>query len=148
MFGLDLRTWARTMKFPTTPAGERERQRRLLMKRILLVYDDPRSMVILRRILEPAGYHVTTVPFGPLVLGVIRRTKPGLVVLDVCRERQTGETLCRQIRLESESVPLLILSVAGDPVLMLQLGADGFMTKPFNGYELLARVRTAIRQQV
>jgi DNA-binding response OmpR family regulator len=107
-------------------------------------------MVILRRILQPAGYDVTTVPIGPLAMGVFSMTKPRLVVLDASRAGDASRDFCSGIRLKSQAVPLLILSDAGisnDPALMLNLGADGFITKPFNGYELLARVRTALRHQ-
>jgi DNA-binding response OmpR family regulator len=119
------------------------------VERILVIYDDPRSEQTLRRVLGSAGYDVTTVPFGPIAMGVFDKTKPGLVVLDVCRPGKPGQDLCRRIRVSSESVPLLMLSDVGggvaDVVLMLGLGADGYITKPFSGDEFLARVRAAMR---
>jgi two-component system response regulator MtrA len=126
-------------------------ERRRHVERILVIYDDPRSEQIVRRILEPAGYGVITVPFGAIAMGVFHKTKPGLVVLDVSRPGKSGQDLCRRIRVNSESVPLLVLSAAGDVadvVLLLTLGADGYITKPFSPDEFLARVRAAMRHLI
>jgi DNA-binding response OmpR family regulator len=81
-------------------------------------------------------------------MDVFHNTNPGLVVLDVCLPRKSGQDLCRQIRGNSESVPLLVLSAVrdvADVVLLLELGADGYMTKPFSPWEFLARVRAFMR---
>jgi DNA-binding response OmpR family regulator len=121
------------------------------VERILVIYDDPRSAQTVRRILEPAGYGVITVPSSPIAIGVFHKTKPGLVVLDVCRPGKPGQDLCRRIRGNSQSVPLLVLSAVGDVadvVLLLTLGADGYITKPFSPDEFLARVRTAMRHSI
>jgi DNA-binding response OmpR family regulator len=121
------------------------------VERILVIYDDPRSEQTVRRILEPAGYDVITVPFGPIAIGAFHKAKPGLVVLDVCRPEKPVQDFCRRIRGHSESVPLLVLSDAGgvaDVVLMLALGADGFITKPFSADEFLARMRAAMRRLI
>jgi DNA-binding response OmpR family regulator len=121
------------------------------VERILVIYDDPRSEQTVRRILEPAGYDVITVPLAPITLGVFHKTKPGLVVLDVCRPGKSSQDLCRRIKVNSESVPLLVLSDAGgvaDVVLLLALGADGYITKPFSRDEFLARVRAALRHLI
>jgi DNA-binding response OmpR family regulator len=126
-------------------------KRRRNMERILVIYDDPRSEQTVRRILEPAGYGVITVPFGPIAMGVFQKTKPGLVVLDVCQPGKSSQDLCRRIRVNSESVPLLVLSAVGDVpdvVLLLALGADGYITKPFSPDEFLARVRVAMRHLI
>jgi DNA-binding response OmpR family regulator len=121
------------------------------VEKILVIYDDPRSEQTVRRILEPAGYDVITVPLTPIALGVIHQTKPGLVVLDVCRPGKSSQDLCRRIRVNSESVPLLVLSDGGgvaDVVLLLTLGADGYITKPFSPDEFMARVRAAMRHLI
>jgi len=63
-----------------------------------------------RRILEPAGYDVIAVPLAPIALGTFHKTKPGLVAFDVCRPGKSSQDLCRRIRVNSESVPLLVFS--------------------------------------
>ncbi len=81
-------------------------------------------------------------------MDVFHNTNPGLVVLDVCLPRKSDQDPCRQIRGNSESVPLLVLSAVrdvADVALLLELGADGYMTKPFSPWEFLARVRAVIR---
>jgi len=69
----------------------------------------------------------------PLPLVVLRTRKPALVVLDICMPGRSGQDLCRQIRGESKNVPLLVLSAIRDVaavVLLLELGADGYITEP------------------
>ena len=115
---------------------------------ILVIHDDPRSKWTVRRILEPAGYSVITVDSGPIAVNVMRTIKPRLVVADIRLQGGSGEVLCRQIRAESKTVPLLVLSAIGDVadvVRLLELGADGYMAEPFSPIEFLARVRAAVR---
>jgi two-component system, OmpR family, alkaline phosphatase synthesis response regulator PhoP len=117
---------------------------------ILVIYDYPRShrTMRVRRILEPAGYDVITAASGPVAMNALRTIKPGLVVLDVCLPGRSGQDLCRQVRGESKNVPLLVLSAisaVADVVLLLGLGADGYITEPFSPLEFLARVRAAMR---
>lgn len=118
------------------------------MERILVIYDDPGSQWDVSRILEPANYNVTTVAYGSFAIDALRATKPGLVILDVCMPWKSGRDLCHRIRNESRTVPLFVLSTARnvmDVVLLLDLGADDYITKPFNPLEFLARVRNAMR---
>ncbi len=117
---------------------------------ILVIYDDPRSQSAerVRRILEPAGYDVIAAASGHKAMNVLRTGKPALVVLDICMPGRSGQDLCRQIRRESKNVPLLVLSAIRDVaavVLLLELGADGYITEPFSACEFLARVRVAMR---
>jgi DNA-binding response OmpR family regulator len=101
-----------------------------------------------RGILEQAGYDVITAASGPVAMNALRTIKPGLVVLDVCLPGRSGQDLCRQVRGESKNVPLLVLSAisaVADVVLLLGLGADGYITEPFSPLEFLARVRAAMR---
>jgi DNA-binding response OmpR family regulator len=116
--------------------------------RILAIYDDLQSQWTVRHILEPTGYRVIIATSGPTALDAFRTAKPGLVILDVCLPGGSGRELCRQIRSESKSVALLVLSAIGDVeqvVLLLQLGADGYITKSFSPLEFLARVKAAMR---
>lgn len=130
---------------------ERQTERRYNLERILIIYDDPESKQTLRRILESAGYYVITTPCGPTAMDVFQNTNPELVVLDLSLPGKPGQVLCRQIRVQSQSVPLLVLSAVVDPgdlVLMLELGADGYMVKPFSPEEFLPRVRAAMRHLI
>ena len=105
----------------------------------------------MRRILEPAGYGITSVPLGPTAMGVFHKTKPGLVVLDIRRPGKAGQDLCRGISGSCGSVPLFVLSAAGavaEVVLMFAVGADDYITKPFCADEFLARVRAAMRHLI
>src|SRR5277367_3402313 len=116
------------------------------VERILVVYDDPESPRTVREILEKAGYDVTVAACGPIAMDVFRTAGPRLVVLDGLPGTLTQD-LCRQIRDKSKNVPLLVLSTISDVehvVLLLQLGADGYITKPFSTLEFLARVRAAM----
>jgi DNA-binding response OmpR family regulator len=118
------------------------------VEKILVICDDPGSRWTVREILEPAGYDVTVAASGPIAMDVLRTTEPGLVVLDICRAGTLTQDLCRQIGGESKDVPLLVLSIVSDVehvVLLLRLGADGYITKPFSKLEFLARVGAAMR---
>jgi len=130
--------------------GSDQRRRWCSVETILVIHDDPRSQstVRVRRILEPAGYDVIAAASGHKAMNVLRTKKPALVVLDICMPGSSGQDLCRQIRRESKNVPLLVLSAIRDVaavVLLLKLGADGYITEPFSPCEFLARVRVAMR---
>jgi DNA-binding response OmpR family regulator len=127
------------------PEGE------VAMKTILLVYDDTASLRTLSRILESASYHVTPVAHVSFVMGVFHATMPDLVILDVCLQQNWGSELCRQIRNESQSVPLFVMSSSrstSDAVLLLDLGADDYVFKSLNPWEVLARVRAVMRRSI
>ena len=117
------------------------------MHRILVIYDDPESRRMLNRVLMPA-YDVIAVPYFPAVIEeVFSLTNPDLIVLDIGLAGEPVQDLCRQIRKESKDVPLFVLG-SGEPadrILMLDLGADDYITKPIDATEFLARVRTRIR---
>jgi two-component system alkaline phosphatase synthesis response regulator PhoP len=119
------------------------------VERILVIDDDPEVQLAVRRTLEPAGYDIVTAADGGVAMDMFRATLPGLVVLDLRLPGKSGQDLCREIRNESMSVPILVLSALSDEthkVLLLELGADDYMTKPFSPRELLARVRAAARR--
>ena len=115
------------------------------MKKILVIHDDPRSRRALDQILAPAGYDVVAVSYPPVaIMDVFLLTKPALVVLDIGLSGQAPvEDLCRQLRSESEEIPILVLgstSEVAQRVSLLDLGADDYITKPFDRMEFLARV--------
>jgi DNA-binding response OmpR family regulator len=119
------------------------------LERILVIYDNPASQRTVRRILEQAGYDVITARSGRNATDVFHETNPGLVILDLGEQGKSGHDLCREIRADSD-VPLLVLGAGdlADVVVMLEIGADGYITKPISLEELLARVRTAMRRLI
>ena len=121
------------------------------MERILVIEDDRTVQRALKRLFEPEGYTVEAVADGPSGLAAFRSAVPSAVVLDLRLPEMPGRDVCREIKRESPSVPIIILSAAADvmdKVLLLELGADDYVTKPFSPRELLARVRAAIRRSV
>ena len=101
----------------------------------------------LSQVLAP-GYDVVAVPYFPTVIaGIFSPIKPDLVVLDIGLADESVQDLCRQIRKESKTVPLFVLGSAesANRVLMLDLGADDYITKPIDATEFLARVRNRVR---
>jgi DNA-binding response OmpR family regulator len=117
-------------------------------KRILVVDDDPKIVLLLRAYLERAGYEVLSAGDGRSALRAIRNEQPDLVVLDLMLPELDGMTVTRLAREES-SVPILMLTARGgvnDRVGGLVGGADDYMAKPFAPTELLARVEAILRR--
>jgi DNA-binding response OmpR family regulator len=119
------------------------------MNRTILVVDDDRKIVDLVSLyLKRDGYGVLTAYDGQAALDVARRKQPDLIVLDLLLPELDGTDVCRLLRTESR-VPIIMLtarSTDGDKLLGLDLGADDYMTKPFNPRELVARVRAVLRR--
>ena len=117
--------------------------------RIILVVDDERKIVdIVRAYLERDGFRVVTAYDGETALRVFRQEKPDLIVLDLMLPKMSGHDVCRVIRKESE-VPIIMLTARDeltDKVVGLELGADDYVTKPFEGRELVARVKAILRR--
>ena len=116
--------------------------------RILLVEDDPSIRETTSLGLEGAGFHVSAAEDGPEGLDRFRREAFDLVVLDLMLPGLDGYEVCREIR-KTSSVPIVILSARSDTVdvvVGLELGADDYVTKPFELPELVARLRAALRR--
>ena len=117
-------------------------------ERVLLVEDDASIREVAKLGLEQAGFRVTTAPDGREGLLHFRQSRFDLVVLDVMLPNLDGYEVCRQIRAESR-VPIIMLSAKSetvDIVVGLELGADDYVTKPFELPELVARARAAVRR--
>jgi two-component system, OmpR family, response regulator MtrA len=117
-------------------------------ERVLLVEDDASIREVAKLGLEQAGFRVTTAPDGREGLLHFRQSPFDLVVLDVMLPNLDGYEVCRQIRAESR-VPIIMLSAKSDTVdvvVGLELGADDYVTKPFEMAELVARARAAVRR--
>ena len=115
---------------------------------MLLVEDDPSIREVTALGLEGAGFRVTTAADGREGLARFREGGFALVVLDVMLPELDGLEVCRRIRAESR-VPIVMLSARSDTVdvvVGLELGADDYVTKPFELPELVARLRAALRR--
>jgi len=121
------------------------------MERILVVEDDRAVQKALKRLFESEGFAVEISSDGRSALEVFRASSPSAIVLDLRLPNVSGRDVCREIKQQSPSLPIIVLSAASDvsdKVLLLELGADDYVTKPFSPRELLARVRAALRRNV
>ena len=117
---------------------------------ILVVEDDPRLQKVLRRIFSEERYHVVVAGDGRNALEEFRVHRPLAVVLDLILPHVSGRELCQIFKTQSNDTPVVVLSAiteVADKVLLLEIGADDYVTKPFSPRELLARVQAAIRRQ-
>ena len=120
-----------------------------LVNTILVVEDDPRIQKALQRQFTSEGYAVRVVGEGTEAVRVCSEIKPAAVVLDLMLPGLSGRDICRQIKAETPDLPVIILSAiseVADKVLLLDIGADDYVTKPFSQRELLARVQAAMRR--
>ncbi len=115
----------------------------------ILVVDDERRIIDLAGMyLEQDGFRVTSATNGTVAKSMILREKPSLVVLDLMLPGMDGLEVCRRVREESD-VPIIMLTARSediDKIVGLEIGADDYLTKPFNPRELLARVRAILRR--
>jgi two-component system alkaline phosphatase synthesis response regulator PhoP len=119
------------------------------MEQILVIEDDRDVEMAVRRVFESAGYGVDHRDDGNAGLECARASRPSAIVLDLTLPGRSGKDICRELKTESPSLPVVILSAVtdvSDKVLLLELGADDYVTKPFSPRELLARVQAAIRR--
>src|SRR5688500_15885847 len=128
----------------TSPSPRVPPRREPFMKRILVIEDEPQMLLGLRDNLELEGYEVQTAADGEEGLNKAGSFNPDLVILDIMLPKKNGFDVCRELRMRSSSLPIVMLtarSAETDKVLGLELGADDYVTKPFSITELLARVR-------
>jgi len=119
------------------------------MSRILVVEDDPTILRGLADNLAIESHEVLTAMDGERACSIVREHKPDLVILDLMLPRMSGYDVCRTLRGEGITTPIMILTARGeeaDRVLGLDLGADDYLTKPFSLRELMARVRALLRR--
>ena len=117
--------------------------------RILLVEDEENLLNAIRLNLEMEGHHVSPCTNGKDVMKEFRSARFYLVILDVMLPELDGFTICQSIRLENNAVPILFLTAknsSDDKVAGLKLGADDYITKPFNLEEFLLRVQNLIKR--
>jgi DNA-binding response OmpR family regulator len=116
--------------------------------RILVAEDDRKQAELIRRYLEREGHLTVVVHDGRAAIDEARRRNPDLLVLDVMMPKVDGLDVCRVLRADGD-VPIIMLTARAtedDLLLGLDLGADDYLTKPYNPRELVARVRTVLRR--
>jgi len=119
------------------------------MNTVLVVEDSRPMQRTLQRLFEAGGLHVEIAADGVEGVESFRKQTPSVAVLDLKLPRLPGKEVCRAFKAHAASVPVVILSADNeveDKVLLLELGADDYVTKPFSPKELLARVRRAMRR--
>ena len=116
---------------------------------ILLVDDEPSIVQLARMYLERENFRVEAAGDGEAALEAVRRLTPHLIVLDVMLPRLDGLEVCRRLRAENNPVAIIMLTARDediDKILGLELGADDYLTKPFNPRELVARIKAILRR--
>lgn len=119
------------------------------MSTVLVVDDERHIFELVRLYLEQEGFDVAYAADGAEALQRIGALNPDLVVLDVMLPEMDGLSVCRRLRQEGNRVPIILLTARGDDIdkiLGLELGADDYVTKPFNPRELVARVKAVLRR--
>lgn len=118
------------------------------MEKILIVDDDLNICELLRLYIEKDGYSTVVANDGIEAIKKFKEENPALVLLDLMLPGKDGLEVCREIRKES-NCPIIMLTAKGevfDKVLGLELGADDYMVKPFEGKEVTARIRAVLRR--
>jgi len=119
------------------------------MEKVLVIEDDRAIRKALTQLFESEGYAVETAEDGAAGLVKFQAFSPSLVILDLALPKMSGRDLCREIRKHPSSARIIILSAAAeeiDKVLLLEIGADDYVTKPFSPRELLARTHAVLRR--
>ncbi len=119
------------------------------MSRILVIEDDPAILRGLADNLKFESHEVLTAMDGETGYRLLLEKKPDLIILDLMLPKLSGYEICRKLRSEGLTTPILMLTARGeetDRVLGLDLGADDYVTKPFSVRELMARVRALLRR--
>lgn len=118
--------------------------------RILIADDEAELRGLLERYLNEQGLTVRAVPGAVAAEKLLARERFDVLVLDVMMPGEDGLSFCRRLRVQGETVPILMLTARGDPVdriIGLEMGADDYLPKPFNPRELLARLQAMVRRQ-
>jgi DNA-binding response OmpR family regulator len=116
---------------------------------ILVVDDEPNIVQLARLYLERDGFKVSAAADGREALDKVDDLDPDLMVLDVMLPQVDGFEVCRRLRAEDNAVPIIMVTARDDDIdkiLGLELGADDYLTKPFNPRELVARVHAVLRR--
>ena len=118
---------------------------------LLLVDDEPNIIELAQMYLEREGYRIITAADGKAAIAAVDQHRPALVVLDIMLQELDGLEVCRTLRQKKVPVAILMLTARDediDKILGLELGADDYLTKPFNPRELVARVKAVLRRSI
>ncbi len=132
----------------SVPASEFQN---LELARVLLVEDEENLLEAIKLNLEMEGYEVTVAVTGPMALKKFSEERFNLVILDIMLPELDGYQVCQTIRVTNSETPILFLTAkdtSEDKVMGLKMGADDYLTKPFNLEELLLRVKVLIRHSM
>ena len=119
-----------------------------MAKKILVVDDEKKIVDILKAYLERDGYRVIAAYDGRSALELARGNSPDLIILDLMLPEVSGWDVCRELRREAD-VPIIMLTARDDTtdkIIGLELGADDYVTKPFDPKEIISRVRAVLRR--
>ncbi|MCQ9207628.1 MAG: response regulator transcription factor [Omnitrophica bacterium] len=119
------------------------------MPKILVVEDDKNILTGLVDNLTMEGYKVVIAKDGKEAIAQVKERAPDLIVLDVMIPKLNGFEVCKQLKADGVTTPIIILSARGqetDKVLGLELGADDYVTKPFSPRELIVRIKAVLRR--
>jgi DNA-binding response OmpR family regulator len=119
-----------------------------MQESILVIDDDKKLNTLLSDYLSSWGYRVKTVQHPSDGLNAVRKACPDLVILDIMMPDMDGFDVCREIR-KSSAVPIIMLTARGevtDRIVGLEIGADDYLSKPFEPRELVARVQSVLRR--
>src|SRR5690348_18097484 len=117
--------------------------------KILIVEDDSHILLGLEEVLKGEGFDVGSCDRGDQALDAVAKHRPALILLDVMLPGLSGYDICKQLRSQKITTPILMLTAKGqeiDKVVGLDLGADDYVTKPFGVRELLARIHAVLRR--
>ncbi|MBE6732591.1 MAG: response regulator transcription factor [Ruminococcaceae bacterium] len=116
--------------------------------KILIVDDDENICELLRLYLEKDGFKTVTAVDGEQAITAVEKHNPDLILLDIMLPKLDGWQVCREIRKTSDT-PIIMLTAKGetfDKILGLELGADDYISKPFNTKEVIARIKAVLRR--
>jgi len=138
----------------TIPAPQRQRAKRLSMNdalaRVLVVDDEADLRALLQRYLTDQGCFVRAVDGAAALDKLLSRERFDVLVLDLMMPGEDGLAICRRLRAQGETIPIVMLTARGDPldrIIGLEMGADDYLPKPFTPRELLARIQALVRRQ-
>jgi DNA-binding response OmpR family regulator len=117
----------------------------------ILIVDDAANIIELSRLyFEREGWRVITAPNGEIALEQVKTRQPDLMLLDIMLPKVDGWDVCKRLRAEGNTIPIIVLTARSDDIdkiVGLELGADDYVTKPFNPREVVARAKALLRRQ-